>query len=198
MNEPVGSSPIQEEFCCRYTASPIGRLLLVGKFDALHHVGLPGDKGALVRESDWHFVEEGGSAILDKAAYQLDEYFAGCRHLFDLTLAPVGTAFQIAVWNQLIGIPFGETRSYAEIAAAIGKSAAARAVGAANRCNPLPIVVPCHRVVGSNRQLTGFVGGLPAKLSLLTLEGVDIDDVGRVSHIKNDQAASDKDRNVSK
>ncbi|MEM7365772.1 MAG: methylated-DNA--[protein]-cysteine S-methyltransferase [Pseudomonadota bacterium] len=198
MNEPVGSSPIQGEFCCRYTPSPIGRLLLVGTSDALHYIGFPEGKGALVPEADWHVVEEGVSAILDKAAHQLDEYFAGHRHSFDLTLAPVGTAFQIAVWNQLSGIPFGETRSYAEIAAAIGKPAAVRAVGAANGRNPLPIVVPCHRVVGSNRQLTGFGGGLPAKVSLLTLEGVEIDDLGRVSHVDKDHAASDRDRNVSK
>ncbi|HYX25111.1 MAG TPA: methylated-DNA--[protein]-cysteine S-methyltransferase [Thermoanaerobaculia bacterium] len=102
---------------------------------------------------------------------QLAEYFAGRRQEFDLPLAPRGTPFQLAVWAELRRIPFGETRSYADVARALGKPAATRAVGRANGANPIPIVVPCHRVVGSDGSLTGFGGGLAAKARLLELEG---------------------------
>jgi methylated-DNA-[protein]-cysteine S-methyltransferase len=102
---------------------------------------------------------------------QLDEYFAGQREEFDLPLAPRGTPFELSVWEELRRIPFGETRSYADIARALGKPAATRAVGRANGANPLPIVVPCHRVIGSNGSLTGFGGGLDNKVRLLELEG---------------------------
>jgi methylated-DNA-[protein]-cysteine S-methyltransferase len=96
---------------------------------------------------------------------------AGQRISFDLPLAPVGTPFQLKVWNALAGIPFGATRSYGDIARQIGEAKAVRAVGAANGRNPLPIVLPCHRVIGSDGNLTGFGGGLPLKLFLLELEG---------------------------
>ena len=102
---------------------------------------------------------------------QLDEYFAGQREEFDLRLAPRGTPFELSVWEELRRIPFGETRSYADIARALGKPAATRAVGRANGANPIPIVVPCHRVIGSNGSLTGFGGGLDNKVRLLELEG---------------------------
>jgi methylated-DNA-[protein]-cysteine S-methyltransferase len=102
---------------------------------------------------------------------QLEEYFAGERETFDLTLAPQGTAFEKSVWSELSRIPYGETRSYAEIARAIGRPGAARAVGRANGANPIPIVVPCHRVIGANGSLTGFGGGLPVKSLLLEIEG---------------------------
>ena len=102
---------------------------------------------------------------------QLAEYFAGRRQEFDLPLAPRGTPFERSVWDELRRIPFGETRSYAEIARALGKPAATRAVGRANGANPIPIVVPCHRVIGSNGSLTGFGGGLDVKARLLELEG---------------------------
>ncbi|HKV09482.1 MAG TPA: methylated-DNA--[protein]-cysteine S-methyltransferase [Thermoanaerobaculia bacterium] len=102
---------------------------------------------------------------------QLEEYFAGERQTFNLTLAPEGTDFERSVWNELSRIPFGETRSYAEIARAIGRPGAARAVGRANGANPIPIVVPCHRVIGANGSLTGFGGGLPVKSLLLEIEG---------------------------
>lgn len=91
---------------------------------------------------------------------QLNEYFTGKRRKFDLPILMQGTNFQIKVWQRLIDIPYGETRSYSEIAVAIGKAGAARAVGNANNKNPLPVVIPCHRVVGSNNQLTGYAGGL--------------------------------------
>ena len=102
---------------------------------------------------------------------QLAEYFAGERREFDLALAPAGTPFERSVWDELRRIPFGETRSYGEIAQALGRPGAARAVGRANGANPIPIVVPCHRVIGSDGSLTGFGGGLDAKSRLLELEG---------------------------
>ena len=102
---------------------------------------------------------------------QLAEYFAGERRDFDLRLAPEGTPFERSVWEELRKIPFGETRSYGEIAQAIGRPGAARAVGRANGANPIPIVVPCHRVIGSDGSLTGFGGGLEAKSRLLEIEG---------------------------
>jgi methylated-DNA-[protein]-cysteine S-methyltransferase len=103
---------------------------------------------------------------------QLAEYFAGERREFDLVLAPAGTPFERSVWDELRKIPFGETRSYGEIAQALGRPGAARAVGRANGANPIPIVVPCHRVIGSDGSLTGFGGGLDAKSRLLELEGL--------------------------
>ncbi len=102
---------------------------------------------------------------------QLEEYFAGRRSEFDLTLAPEGTPFELAVWEELRRIPFGETRSYGQVAAAVGRPGSARAVGRANGANPIPIVVPCHRVIGANGSLTGFGGGLEAKARLLEIEG---------------------------
>ena len=109
--------------------------------------------------------------VLERSAEQLREYFAGQRKVFDLPLAPHGTAFQRSVWDALAAIPWGELRSYADIARAIEKPKAVRAVGAANGRNPLPIVVPCHRVIGSDGSLTGFAGGLDIKRQLLDLEG---------------------------
>ena len=116
--------------------------------------------------------DEGNSQpVLIEAARQLSEYFAGHRKVFDLPLAPGGTAFQQAVWKALAAIPFGDLRSYRDIAEEIGKPNAVRAVGAANGRNPIPIVVPCHRVIGSDGSLTGFAGGLDMKRALLALEG---------------------------
>lgn len=109
--------------------------------------------------------------VLERSARQLQEYFAGRRKTFDLPLAPRGTDFQRTVWNALSAIPWGAVCSYADIARAIDKPKAVRAVGAANGRNPLPIVVPCHRVIGSDGSLTGFAGGLDMKRKLLELEG---------------------------
>lgn len=111
-----------------------------------------------------------GHAVLDAAVTQLDEYFAGRRTEFDLPLAPAGTDFQRAAWGALLSIPFGRTVSYGEQAARLGDANKARAVGAANGRNPIPIVVPCHRVIGSSGQLTGFGGGLDTKAWLLEHE----------------------------
>ena len=107
-----------------------------------------------------------------EAERQLREYFGGERESFSVPLRLVGTAFQLSVWQALKKIPYGRTRSYREIARSIGRPTATRAVGAANGQNPLPIFVPCHRVIGSNGSLTGFGGGLDVKLALLRLEGV--------------------------
>lgn len=114
------------------------------------------------------------SPLLDAAEAQLREYFAGARRTFDLPLAPHGTAFQQRVWAALRAIPYGETRTYGELAAAIGNPNASRAVGMANHRNPLPIVIPCHRVIGANGTLTGYAGGLEIKRRLLALEGINI------------------------
>lgn len=114
------------------------------------------------------------SPLLDAAEAQLREYFAGARRTFDLPLAPHGTAFQQRVWAALRAIPYGETRTYGELAAAIGNPSASRAVGMANHRNPIPIIIPCHRVIGANGTLTGYAGGLEIKRRLLALEGSNI------------------------
>jgi len=117
-----------------------------------------------------HVCEEGGSEPLRQAIVQLEQYFAGEPVQFSCPLDLRGTPFQISVWQELYHIPYGQTRTYAQIASAIGAPRAVRAVGAANGANPLAIIVPCHRVIGSNGTLTGYGGGLPMKEWLLTLE----------------------------
>ena len=149
-----------------HMASPIGRLLLTGDDQGLTLIRLPGDSYAREPAPDWR----ADAGPFDAALDQLDAYFAGARTDFDLALAPRGTPFQHAVWDALRTIPYGETRSYGEIAGAIGRPTASRAVGAANGRNPLPIVVPCHRVIGSTGKLTGFGGGLETKAALLEFE----------------------------
>ncbi len=113
---------------------------------------------------------EAASPLMAEAEEQLNEYFSHLRHCFALPLAPKGTAFQRQVWAALAAIPYGETRTYGEIAAAVGRPGAARAVGAACGANPLWLVVPCHRVIGSRGALTGYAGGLEVKAALLALE----------------------------
>jgi len=113
---------------------------------------------------------DGQHALLRETERQLRAYFAGRLRAFDLPLEPLGTDFQQRVWHELLDIPYGETRSYGEIARRIGAPAAVRAVGAANGANPLPIVVPCHRVIGAGGKLVGYGGGLPLKRRLLALE----------------------------
>jgi methylated-DNA-[protein]-cysteine S-methyltransferase len=155
--------------------SPCGPLLLVVNDDgAVVRIefgnGRESQKTVLkMRAAGIDVVEDAGrTAGLRR---QLEEYFAGERQEFDLQLAPEGTPFELSVWGELKRIPFGETRSYGEIAQAIGRPGSARAVGRANGANPIPIVVPCHRVIGANGSLTGFGGGLEAKSRLLELEG---------------------------
>ncbi len=154
----------------RYLSSPVGSLLLAGSAAALEYIGFPEGKGKVLPAQDW--IED--DAHFADAATQLAEYFSGKRRAFDLALAPSGTAFQLAVLDALLTIPYGETRSYADIARQVGRPAAVRAVGAANGRNPLPIVIPCHRVIGADGSLTGFGGGLDTKRFLLELEGVDL------------------------
>ena len=108
--------------------------------------------------------------LIKKMYLELEEYFAGKRKLFDVPVKPDGTSFQQSTWNALLKIPYGETRSYKQIAEMIGKPAACRAVGMANNRNPIPVVIPCHRVVGANGDLTGYAGGLEVKRKLLGLE----------------------------
>jgi methylated-DNA-[protein]-cysteine S-methyltransferase len=148
--------------------SPVGPLLLASDGDALCLIGFENPRHPVARDGDWH---EGDDAVLGEARRQLGEYFSGTRRRFDLPLAPRGTTFQQQVWQSLRDVPYGETISYATLAARIGKPSAVRAVGAANGRNPLPIVVPCHRVIGADGSLTGFGGGVPTKQFLLQLEG---------------------------
>ena len=148
--------------------SPVGRLTLVASDDGLAAVLWENDRPGRVRLNIT--AEESGHPVLVDTERQLAEYFAGQRTRFALHLDWSGTAFQRQVWNALLTIPFGETRSYAQIAAQIGRPGAARAVGAANGRNPVSIVAPCHRVVGATGALTGFAGGLDVKARLLALE----------------------------
>ncbi|MGM9530715.1 methylated-DNA--[protein]-cysteine S-methyltransferase, partial [Intestinibacter sp.] len=115
------------------------------------------------------------SDLTKKAYVQLKEYIEGQRKQFDLPLTPNGTEFQRKVWNALTKIPYGETRSYKDIAIAVGNEKASRAVGMANNKNPIPIIIPCHRIVGSNKKLVGYAGGLDLKEKLLSLEGILVD-----------------------
>lgn len=150
--------------------SPVGELTLIADDDGLVAILWEDDRPERVKLGA--LIEDCNDAVLTAAASQLAEYFAGERTTFDLPLAPRGTDFQRMVWDALRAIPCGETRSYASIARAIGRPSAVRAVGAANGRNPISIVVPCHRVIGTNGSLTGFAGGLPAKERLLRLEAV--------------------------
>lgn len=156
-----------------YVDAPIGELLLAGDDEGLAVIGFP--KGSMRRnpEPDWIFNEK----KLATARRQLREYFAGKRREFDLPLHLSGTEFQVSVLKALQEIPYGETVSYGEIARRIGRPKAVRAVGAANGRNPLPIVVPCHRVIGSTGDLTGFGGGLDTKEALLRLEAENTHDL---------------------
>jgi methylated-DNA-[protein]-cysteine S-methyltransferase len=148
--------------------SPVGALKLVASDKGLAAILWENDNPKRVRLGD--LVESPDHPILLRAERQLREYFAGTRTAFDLDLDFAGTQFQKQVWAALCTIPFGETRSYADIARAIGRPKAVRAVGAANGRNPISIVAPCHRVIGANGDLTGFAGGLDTKQYLLSHE----------------------------
>lgn len=146
--------------------TPIGAILLAGDGHALHHVHLPESKHPFKIQAHWKRSPQ----AFAQAHRQFDAYFSGAYHAFDLALAPQGTDFQLRVWMALREIPYGQTISYAELARRTGNGKASRAVGMANGANPLPIIVPCHRVIGANGSLTGFGGGLAAKKFLLDLE----------------------------
>jgi len=150
--------------------SPVGTLTLVATDRGLAAILWENDRPRRVRLN--LEAEQASHPVLVEAERQLTEYFAGRRKQFALKLDVAGTPFQRQVWNALLTIPFGETRSYRQIATQIGNPRAVRAVGAANGRNPVSIVAPCHRVVGSSGALTGFAGGLEVKARLLALEGV--------------------------
>lgn len=149
--------------------SPVGTLTLVARGERLAAVLWEEERENRVRLGEVHRDDE--QPILREAARQLEEYFAGKRQRFELALDFAGTAFQRQVWAALLTIPFGQTRSYSDIARQIGNPSAVRAVGAANGRNPISIIAPCHRVIGVSGSLTGFAGGMPAKQYLLALEG---------------------------
>jgi len=149
-----------------YLDSTIGELLLAGNGEALELLGFPEGKMRLRHQEDW----TQDASVFTAAIDQLRAYFVGELQDFDLPLAPEGTQFQRAVWDALTHIPYGETRSYVDIAQAVGSPKASRAVGAANGQNPIPIIIPCHRVIGKSGALVGFGGGLPTKVQLLDLE----------------------------
>jgi methylated-DNA-[protein]-cysteine S-methyltransferase len=146
-----------------FTETPIGAILIASDGEAIVETYFAGAKP----KPDWIRDDDD---VLREAADQLQAYFAGERRDFDLPLAPHGTDFQRSVWSALQQIPYGETTTYSTIAERIGRPAAVRAVGAANGANPIPIVIPCHRVIGSNGSMTGFGGGIDVKRKLLALE----------------------------
>ena len=149
-----------------YVTSPIGRLLLAG--DGVAIEGLHFSSGSKAQEPAADWVER--PEMFTSPAQQLEAYFKGALQDFTLTLNPQGTAFQLAVWRQLVKIPYGCTFTYGELAKRLGNPQASRAVGLANGANPIAIVQPCHRVIGANGKLTGFGGGLDVKQRLLDLE----------------------------
>jgi methylated-DNA-[protein]-cysteine S-methyltransferase len=142
--------------------TPVGTLQLFATDDALAYLSLPDRAGPIGTERK--------TEVLAAAAAQLDEYFAGKRRTFDLPMTLDGTEFQRTVWRALADVPYGETCTYGELARVIGRPSASRAVGAANGANPIAIILPCHRVIGSNGTLTGYGGGLPLKKKLLAME----------------------------
>ena len=152
----------------KFVDTPVGKLKLVASQKGLAAILWENDKPERVRLDCGQ--EDSNNAVLVEAERQLTEYFAGTRETFSMPLDFVGTDFQKSVWNALLTIPYGETRSYGEIAAQLGNEKAMRAVGAANGKNPISIIAPCHRVIGSSGKLTGFAGGLENKARLLRLE----------------------------
>jgi methylated-DNA-[protein]-cysteine S-methyltransferase len=150
----------------REVESPIGPLLLAGDERGLRFLLFANGRDKATPQPDW----EPDVRHLKEPVRQVTAYFAGRLRAFDLMLAPQGTAFQSAVWRELQRIPYGETISYGELARRLGNPKAVRAVGLANGANPMAIVIPCHRVIGSNGSLVGYGGGLPIKQALLTLE----------------------------
>lgn len=161
-----GSSASTAHFAYTYVESTVGKLMLAGDEQALWIVSYTHGAHAVQPSASWR---ESRSPFRE-AIRQLEAYFNRELRSFDLALHPVGTDFQVSVWNALRDIPYGKTESYGELAARIGKPAAVRAVGAANGANPIAIVLPCHRVIGSTGKLVGYGGGLQNKVKLLALE----------------------------
>ncbi len=162
--------------CCQPLNTSLGTFFLAASDRGLCRLLLPGEADS----PGWFDRQFGGPAspgwnpVLRRATSQLGQFLAGERREFDLELDLKGTPFQVEVWTRLRSIPFGETRSYAQVAAGIGRPGSSRAVGAATGRNPVPVVVPCHRVIGSNGRLVGYAGGLDLKRRLLELEGVAV------------------------
>ena len=152
----------------RYLDSPFGRVLVAGDGDSLQWLSFTTGRQKATSLSEW--TEDNRDTLLREAGRELEAYFAGKRERFDLPLAPQGTAFQKRVWKKLVSIPYGKTVSYSELARRIGRPGAFRAVGAANGQNPISVIIPCHRVLGKNGDLTGYGGGLDVKRRLLELE----------------------------
>lgn len=150
------------------TESPLGPLLLAADESGVREIRFVNGRIPQKPESEW--IHDDNHKCLRELTEQLNAYFGGKLEKFDISLSPQGTLFQRTVWNKLCDIPYGETISYGEIARRIGNPQASRAVGLANGSNPIPIVIPCHRVIGSNGKLTGYGGGLPIKEKLLALE----------------------------
>ena len=158
----------EEQTIYRWTLdSPIGELLLTGTDDALYGVYFQSGPHPTSPKKEWVEREQ----PFRETVRQLKAYFAGKLREFDLPLEPEGTKFQVEVWRTLLTIPYGQTWSYSKLAAKVGRPSAFRAVGAANGQNPIPVIIPCHRVIGADGSLTGFGGGLPIKQKLLALEG---------------------------
>jgi methylated-DNA-[protein]-cysteine S-methyltransferase len=151
-----------------YYDSPLGQILLVANDVALTGLHFVGEKYYPPIDSAWRLQPK--ATFIVRARKQLDEYFAGKRKHFDLTVDPAGTPFQRGVWRALQKIPYGTTTNYGALAQRLGKPSASRAVGAANGRNPISIVIPCHRVIGANGDLTGYAGGMDRKAALLRLE----------------------------
>ena len=149
-----------------YMDSPVGRLLIAGQLDGLRVISFP--KGGKAREAQPEWIDN--ARLFKEVVRQLEAYFDGDLVEFNLPLKPEGTPFQLSVWDALLKIPYGKTKTYRALARGLGNPNASRAVGLANGSNPIPIVIPCHRVIGSNGKLTGFGGGLPVKEKLLALE----------------------------
>ncbi len=169
------SNHIREALCLQYYTSPCGELILASLGDELCLCNWKGkscaerSKRRIVSYLNMDFSIE-SSSILEQTKRQLDEYFAGHRKEFNIQLHPIGTDFQLRVWRTLLNIPYGETRSYMEIATSIGNTKGIRAVAQAIGANGINILIPCHRIIGSNHSLTGFSGGLDKKEFLLKME----------------------------
>ena len=152
-----------------FMPSPVGKFLTIGTDSELHFTAFAATEPFKI-QAEWRH----DAAPLLYAISPLERYFAGEAAEFDIAISPSGTEFQLSVWQALCGIKYGETASYGEIAAKIGNKGASRAVGRANNANPIPIIIPCHRIIGADGSMTGFGGGIKNKKILLQLEGITI------------------------
>jgi methylated-DNA-[protein]-cysteine S-methyltransferase len=159
---------MNSNLCYSWTSTPLGNVLLVADGDALCGLYFGDQKYVPAIDPSWKRDDD--LSVLRTARRQIDEYFAGARERFDVALAPSGTPFQRAIWKAIAEVPSGATRTYADLAKRVGRPGSARAAGAATGRNPLSIIVPCHRIIGSDGSLTGYAGGLDRKRRLLELE----------------------------